>query len=78
MAATGGDPLGTEGETFLFRRLYRYLRRTLISAPFDVSVPLSSLLLMELETHDLKSIFGGKRVGFTREDILPFLSSYGV
>ena len=78
MAATGGDPLGTEGETFLFRRLYRYLRRTLISAPFDVSVPLSSLLLMELETHDLKSIFGGKRVGFGREDILPFLSSYGV
>jgi vacuolar-type H+-ATPase subunit C/Vma6 len=78
MAATGGDPLGTEGETFLFRRLYRHLRRTLVSAPFDVSVPLSSLLLMELETHDLKSIFGGKRVGFGREDILPFLSSYGV
>ncbi|WP_027714100.1 V-type ATPase subunit [Desulfuromonas sp. TF] len=78
MTGIDGDPLGTDGETFLFRRLYRHLRRTLISHPFDVSVPLSSLLLMELETHDLKSIFGGKRVGSAREDILPFLSSYGV
>jgi vacuolar-type H+-ATPase subunit C/Vma6 len=78
MADIGEDPLGTDGETFLFRRLYRHLRRTLISPPFDVSVPLSSLLLMELETHDLKSIFGGKRVGSEREDILPFLSCQGV
>jgi len=78
MKGVVGDPLDTDGETFLLRRLYRHLRRTLISPPFDISVPLSSLLLMELETHDLKSIFGGKRLGAEREEILPFLSRQGV
>jgi vacuolar-type H+-ATPase subunit C/Vma6 len=72
------DPLATDVESLLFRRLYRHLRRILISPPFDVSVPLSALLLMELEARDLKSVFGGKRLGAEREDILPFLSCYGV
>jgi len=78
LARIAADPLATDAEALLLRRLHRYLRRTLVSAPFDVSVPLSALLLMELEARDLKSAFGGKRLGAEREEILPFLSCCGV
>lgn len=78
VAGFGGDPLATEVEPLLFRRLNRHLRKVLVSPPFDISVPLSALLLMELETRDLKTVFGARRLGADREDILPFLSCSGV
>jgi hypothetical protein len=62
---------------FLFRRLRRHLRQMLLSPPFDISVPLSALLLKELEGHDLRAILGGLRVGAGREEIDPFLTFAG-
>lgn len=78
LAGIVDDPLATDTESLLFRRLYRHLRRILLSPPLDISVPLSALLLKELESRDLKTVFGGKRLGADREDIISFLSCYGV
>jgi len=57
------------GEQLLRRQLRQQLRRWLISAPVDIAVPLSALLLKELETADLAGLLGGLRYGLTPEQI---------
>jgi len=60
-------------ESALRRRLYRELRRSLLSAPFDIAVPLSVLLLKELEVTDLRGVLGGLRFGLEPDRIIPFV-----
>ncbi len=69
------DPFGPAGETVLFRRLYWQLRRTLVAPPFDIAIPLSAVLLKELEVRDLQVILSGLRLGREPENIAPFLVS---
>lgn len=66
-----------DGEVLLFRRLYRHLQKTLRSAPFDVSVPLSALLLKELEIRDLQAVLSGQRLGADRQELAFLLSCQG-
>lgn len=65
------------GEVFLFRRLHRQLQMTLRSAPFDISVPLSALLLKELEIRDLQAVLSGQRIGAGRMELTSLLSCQG-
>lgn len=65
------------GEVFLFRRLHRRLQKTLRSAPFDISVPLSALLLKELEIRDLLAVLSGQRLGANGKELTSFLSCQG-
>lgn len=67
-------PEGQDIEAVLRRRLHRELRSHLVSAPFDISVPLSLLLLKELEVLDLQGILAGLSYGLAPRDILPFVS----
>jgi len=62
------------GEAFLFRRLYRHLQKTLRAAPFDISAPLSALLLKELEIRDLRVVLSGQRLGAGRHELASLLS----
>jgi vacuolar-type H+-ATPase subunit C/Vma6 len=73
--AVPGEEPGEDLEMALRRRLYRELRRQLVSAPFDISIPLATLLLKELEVMDLQGILGGLRYGLPPDGIKPFLSS---
>jgi len=57
------------GEQLLRRQFRQQLRRWLISAPVDIAVPLSALLLKELETADLAGLLGGLRYGLAPESI---------
>lgn len=65
------------GEVLLLRRLHRHLRRTLRSAPFDISVALSALLLKELEVRDLQVVLSGQRLGADRQELPSLLSCQG-
>ncbi len=56
------NPLSSEGETALWRRLYHRLQRALRSHPFNISVPLASLLLKEIEIRDLEVVLNGLRL----------------
>lgn len=67
-------PLSTDGEVALARRLFRYLERTLRSHPFDLAIPLATVLLKELECRDVQAILSGLRLGRRREEILPLLA----
>jgi vacuolar-type H+-ATPase subunit C/Vma6 len=72
--AVGSDVSDDHFENALRRRLQRELRRSLVSPPFDISVPLSALLLKELEVMDLQGILAGLRYGLGPEEIGPFVS----
>lgn len=61
-------------ETAVRRRLYGELRRCLLSAPLDISVPLSALLLKELEVANLQGILGGLRFELDPDRIIPFVA----
>jgi vacuolar-type H+-ATPase subunit C/Vma6 len=63
-----------DGEVFLYRRLYRHLQKFLRSAPFGISVPLSALLLKELEIRDLLAVLSGQRLGADRRELTSLLS----
>jgi vacuolar-type H+-ATPase subunit C/Vma6 len=63
-----------DGEAFLYRRLYRHLQKFLRSAPFGISVPLSALLLKELEIRDLLAVLSGQRLGADRRELTSLLS----
>ena len=56
-------------EIRLRRRLRKVLRRGLLAAPFSVLVPMSALLLKELEMMSLKGVLGGLRFGLDSEEI---------
>jgi vacuolar-type H+-ATPase subunit C/Vma6 len=78
LATVTRDPFDEqEGELFLFRRLYRHLQKTLRCAPFDISVPLSALLLKELEIRDLLSIMSGQRLNADRKELTSMLCCLG-
>lgn len=66
------DPV--EGERRWRRWLRRELRRRLIDTPVDIAVPLSVLLLKELETADLAGLLGGLRYGLASEPIAAVLA----
>ncbi len=70
-------PFANVGEVSLFRRLRRELLKTLRSAPFDLSVPLSAIMLAELEMRDVATLLGALRLGVTMEGALPFLCCRG-
>jgi vacuolar-type H+-ATPase subunit C/Vma6 len=55
-------PLSTEGETALWERLKRHLKRVLRSHPFDISISLAALLLKEMEIRNLETVLNGLRV----------------
>jgi vacuolar-type H+-ATPase subunit C/Vma6 len=55
-------PFSSEGEVALRRRLARFLERVLRSHPFDISVPLASLLLKEMEIQNLEAVLNGLRM----------------
>jgi len=71
------DPFVSAGEVSLLRRLHRELNKTLRSAPFDLTVPFSALLLAELELRDIAAILGALRVGVAKDEALSFLCSRG-
>jgi vacuolar-type H+-ATPase subunit C/Vma6 len=56
-------------EIRLRRHLRQVLRRGLLAAPFTVLVPMSALLLKELEMMTLKGVLGGLRFGLDSEEI---------
>lgn len=67
---SNGDHL----EAALCRRLRRELRRGLVSPPFDITVPLSALLLKELEVMDLTGILAGLRFGLAPAEVSSLVS----
>ena len=72
--AVGGDGASAGYENALRRRLQRELRRNLVCAPFDISLPLSVLLLKELEIMDLEGLLAGLRYGLGPREIVPFFA----
>jgi vacuolar-type H+-ATPase subunit C/Vma6 len=68
------NPLSFEGEVALRRRLAYSLKRVLRSHPFDISVPLSSLLLKEMEIQNLEVVLNGLRTKRS-ERIAAFLAT---
>jgi len=67
-------PLSTAGEVALTRRLFRHLVKTMRSHPFDLAIPLATVLLKELESRDIQAILSGLRLGRRREEIMTLLA----
>lgn len=68
------SPLSTAGEVALTRRLFRHLVMTMRSHPFDLAIPLATVLLKELESRDVQAILSGLRLGRRREEIMSLLA----
>jgi hypothetical protein len=47
---------------------------TMRSHPFDLAIPLATVLLKELESRDVQAILSGLRLGRRREEIMPLLA----
>lgn len=75
--SAGDNPLSAAGEVALLRRLFRELLKTMRSHPFDLAIPLATVLLKELESRDVQAILSGLRLGRPREDIAALLATAG-
>jgi vacuolar-type H+-ATPase subunit C/Vma6 len=70
-------PLSIAGEVALARRLFRRLVETMRSHPFDLAIPLATVLLKELECRDVQAILSGLRLGRRQEEIMALLACAG-